>query len=868
MPDWSVTIQGSPATFTPEPLDVGANDTVSWANETEQPHQLAIDGVTFTEPIAPFTSSTPAYVCQNDTDPPENVQVIVTCVVPGHSSERGTINIAPALLLCALLLGLFVPSAKAQTSTAPIADCGGIIGKELKNPTEAMTRDGMKRVSKGTLVSAGANEVIGFVVGNRQEGSLLKNGQPDSTKIQCFQQWMRTYTTDATGGNQSSTAPAVAPYPGPLLRASVGDLVELTFMNLIEPLRFPNSPADPTKEKPRCEEFATVSGGKTQIVYPTIDKYPDCFNESIFTNVHFHGTHTNPQSTGDNVFLQFAPMPRAANTSRTLMPDPNQGTAFADLFQRCEAQLASSTRPVLWPRLWNDAPPAMPGGPPTIGAPDSFKKWTTDTLTNAGATMWYQQNLNAIANGAWPQNYIGAYPYCYRLPECDTTNCMPNGTTAAAESAHAHGAGAAEMDETQAPQRPLQMAQAPGTHWYHAHKHGSTTINVSNGMTGVFIIEGAYDKEIRDGYPGGIATKVMVINQLGGTPNLARGAGGADPYFSVNGQLQPTVTMQPGEVQWWRIADTSSRAGVFFLPPTDLSWKQLAQDGVQFSDTNYTAASNLNRPFLLASGNRADLLVKAPTAAGTYPVFVYNTVDPSDRAASRNPTQLTLLNVVVVLGPDKKMNFLDHLNSFPPFLVDIPADKVQATRTIVFASSSEAGATAVPAEHTIDGKLFDGEVGAAIVLNQTEEWKVVNETYPNDKGKGNRISHPFHIHINPFQVVEVFDPNATVAGSNTPVYITSGTPGTGQCLIDTTKPETWKPCANVPPPPNIWWDVFSIPSGAIMNGQKIPGYFKMRSRFVDYAGYYVLHCHILAHEDRGMMTVVYVTPLQPPFSHH
>jgi hypothetical protein len=30
----------------------------------------------------------------------------------------------------------------------------------------------------------------------------------------------------------------------------------------------------------------------------------------------------------------------------------------------------------------------------------------------------------------------------------------------------------------------------------------------------------------------------------------------------------------------------------------------------------------------------------------------------------------------------------------------------------------------------------------------------------------------------------------------------------------------------------------------------------MRSRFVDYRGSYVLHCHILAHEDRGMMMMV------------
>ena len=33
------------------------------------------------------------------------------------------------------------------------------------------------------------------------------------------------------------------------------------------------------------------------------------------------------------------------------------------------------------------------------------------------------------------------------------------------------------------------MGQSPGTMWYHAHKHGSTAIDVSNGMVGAFIIE-------------------------------------------------------------------------------------------------------------------------------------------------------------------------------------------------------------------------------------------------------------------------------------------------------------------------------------------------------------------------------------------
>ena len=66
---------------------------------------------------------------------------------------------------------------------------------------------------------------------------------------------------------------------------------------------------------------------------------------------------------------------------------------------------------------------------------------------------------------------------------------------------------------------------------------------------------------------------------------------------------------------------------------------------------------------------------------------------------------------------------------------------------------------------------------------------------------------------------------------------------------------------------NIWWDVFPIPSAIVYpvdpnQGPQvtIPGYFKMRTRFVDYGGSFVLHCHILDHEDRGMMFQVNIGP--------
>ena len=82
-----------------------------------------------------------------------------------------------------------------------------------------------------------------------------------------------------------------------------------------------------------------------------------------------------------------------------------------------------------------------------------------------------------LAAGQWPQYYIGAYPYCFALPAyTEAVWPPPPGSTSP------------------------NMGQAPGTHWYHAHKHGSTAINVGNGMTGVFIIEGKYDDDLNAFY--------------------------------------------------------------------------------------------------------------------------------------------------------------------------------------------------------------------------------------------------------------------------------------------------------------------------------------------------------------------------------
>jgi FtsP/CotA-like multicopper oxidase with cupredoxin domain len=822
MPEWSIVITGpkGSAKFTPNPQPVFSGDLVSWSNQTDDAHTIVIDGQTGLAPMpAPsWGSSTPAF----------KVTTAVTYSCKDHAGESGSITIKTAVLLLALLTGIFAPSLKAQVQ------CGDLIGGELKT-IPVIDRDDVAKEVRGTLVTTGEKQVIAFLKGTRVSGAIT------TANINCAEQWVRTYRKDAAAASQRPDAAAVLPQPGPTIRAKVGDLVELTFLNQIDPLNFPGT------DTGKCDQTqGQVSAGPPPVngpIYPQQDTEPNCFHGSVFTNVHFHGTHTSPNSTADNVFLQIVPTPRSKNNQR--IPEVTADSVRSDFnkfFAQCKLMLNQPDSPQLWPKIWNDLP-------------EDYRQ-TQDKVLEANNKDLFAANKRAIANGAFPQNYIGAFPYCYRIPVY-TSASFPPAPMTEERSTHTAGAGSAEHDESLAPQRKLMMGQAPGTHWYHAHKHGSTTINVANGMTGVMIIEGVYDEEIKKAYAAtNITEQVIVLNQIGLTPNREGGSEPSPgPYFSVNGRLQPTITMKPGEVQMWRIANTAGRTGTIFQLPAGLSWRQLAQDGVQFTDTNYKNSEN--KPFLLAAGNRADLLVKAPNqASATLPLTVNLTVSPSTNATT---TQL-LLNVKTGTTA-QNMSFMDRsLTYWPPFLNDIQESEITGRKTIVFATDRNPAAPNFT-NQTIDGKKFSGEVGALVLLNQVEEWKIENASYAP------KIAHPFHIHVNPFQVVEVFDPNEKLADGTTPRY-TTGTPAAGQCQINVNDKATWKPCSAVPPPSNVWRDVFSIPAGNVFGTTSVPGYFKMRSRFVDYPGYFVIHCHILAHEDRGMMTVVYVAPLQPPFSHH
>jgi FtsP/CotA-like multicopper oxidase with cupredoxin domain len=685
----------------------------------------------------------------------------------------------------------------------------------------------------------------------------------------CALQYLRHFVSkDAVpqpilpGSDNPAPSPVGAKYPdgfpGPTLRARVGDIVQLTFLNQVNPLNYPNT-LDRGDNANSCDQFSDAG-------YPAnaSDAFPNCFHGSSTANIHFHGTHVNPTSTGDNVFLQIRPSPRADN--KPIVTAESVAAPFTKFFADCEAQLKSNVLSE-WPYIWKDLPQ-----PWTQEQEKLLKAYDTGTTPYfppakpSGQQLW-PSNQQQIDGNLWPQYYVGAFPYCFQIPEYKAPNWPPT-------------AG-------------LKMGQAPGTHWYHAHKHGSTALNVANGMTGVFIIEGKYDDELNAFYGDEQtplwtrAQPVLVINQLGVTPNLARGiALGALP-FSVNGRSQPKLTMRPGEVQLWRIVNTSGQRAAFLVgppkldpskktydPKTDFEWRQLAQDGVQLFDTNYQ--KSLNTPLQVASGNRVDLLVKAPTNPGAAP---YNFIVRSNHSGADLKPPVTLLSVAVSGSPPenvKRTQFIPRAPSFPRFLADITDDEVRFTAKRTFVFDSKGAGT--PHQHTLNGEQFsETGIGITTFLSTVEEWKVVNTTI----AAPGPIDHPFHIHINPFQVVEVFDPNEQITNPGDPTkqlakYVTDApTFPSLQCQINLSDPDTWKDCHNVKQRWAIWWDVFPIPTARSMTPSggttavTVPGFFRMRSRFVDYPGLWVIHCHILAHEDRGMMTIVQVLP-QPALlmKHH
>lgn len=332
----------------------------------------------------------------------------------------------------------------------------------------------------------------------------------------------------------------------------------------------------------------------------------------------------------------------------------------------------------------------------------------------------------------------------------------------------------------------------PGTFWYHPHVHGATAIQVASGMSGALIIE----EDNLDAYPAlAEASKpeherILIFNQIiydieTGTlesfDSLAKGA--APPRgTTINGIVKPQMEMRLGEVQRWRLIHSGYNTTLALgFDSTVFEVYQIAVDGIMFKKARRV------RSVHMAPGNRTDLLVKMKQAAGDFPIYSITYMGaceyfPETKACKEWSTDSSKkIATVHVSGDPISMDFPTILPGPAPGHEDILSVVYQ--REIEF--SFENG-------YSINGQPFKHDrIDQKPLLGTSEEWKIFS-------------GHPYHIHVNPFQVWEYQGKKVN---------------------------------------PPLWKDVIFVQGDSAL----------VRTRYQKYWGDFVLHCHILYHEDQGMM---------------
>jgi FtsP/CotA-like multicopper oxidase with cupredoxin domain len=440
-----------------------------------------------------------------------------------------------------------------------------------------------------------------------------------------------------------------------------------------------------------------------------------------------------------------------------------------------------------------------------------------------------------------------------------------------------------------------------GTYWYHPHLHGSSAMHVGSGMAGALIIEGPIDEvpEIAAAAEKIFVFQAPIYDPVTGTlesfsqvGNVTNGEG----PFVVNGINLPRIVMRTGEVQKWRFVN----AGIFRMLNLSLhqhTFYQYSHDGnprrtikevPPLPDTALDpplpppppAKQTFPEGVVLAVGNRTNVLVKAG-APGTYLLRSF----PIEMG--RNPASLLKgfpLAEIVVLPDPMPMNLPTGPLPVTPFLAPITDEELAAhgglKRTIVmrviasqkpvvppglpFTGSAKTPLVDPPPGELPDwiyetdatqiaGKVYAlGSAGTVsstgpglpttyipfqstkaltqlVALNSVEEWTIVNV---------NNIRHPFHIHVNPMYIVAVNGVRLAEPywADTIPLPFNTDLP-----------PEA----PTSPPPP---------PLPQLPPGPPAPTATSItfRMRFLHYTGRYVMHCHMLVHEDMGMMQGVTV----------
>jgi FtsP/CotA-like multicopper oxidase with cupredoxin domain len=367
--------------------------------------------------------------------------------------------------------------------------------------------------------------------------------------------------------------------------------------------------------------------------------------------------------------------------------------------------------------------------------------------------------------------------------------------------------------------------------------------DVQGGATGAIIVEGIENQqpavsdlrervlEVRDQPVPGNPTPIGNIPSFDLTLNYIPITSPTDPD-STN-FVPPVLRMHTKEMEFWRVSNATADVTLdlqYVFDGVPQTMKLVAIDGVPVNSQDGTQPGSLIEVthFLLPTGSRAEIIVSPPPSSVKLAQLITRRVYSGPGGLYNNPQRplLTVQSVGKGNGDDDDNDNIPTstgMSTTQQRFGGLGSAPVAVKRTVFFNEN----VTVTPPQFFMDvqGKpqhLFDPNAPPDIVATQgtVEEWTVENRT-----GE----IHEFHIHQIHFLVES--QNNFEVNGSE-PAFVDNG-----QCL-DTIQVPFWDQNPSHPFP--------SVTLRMDFRGKDI--------------GDFVFHCHILSHEDLGMMNIVRVQP--------
>lgn len=338
-----------------------------------------------------------------------------------------------------------------------------------------------------------------------------------------------------------------------------------------------------------------------------------------------------------------------------------------------------------------------------------------------------------------------------------------------------------------------------GPFWYHPHHHGMAADQVFAGLYGAVVV--------KDSEPiHSVTERVFVLSDIALTSNgtpaspgmMARMMGREGNTLLVNGQ--PANVANPPVYQ----GKTTSRERWRIVNASTSRYMSLAVSGATahmlgMDAGRYSPPKQLTS-VTLAPGNRVDLLVDIAnkTASLTYTSVAHE--DSMGMGNAQTFDNFPLLSVVPT--GEALIGLADLPTQIPGVDLRKLAASTKRTFTLAMPAMGSGMMGNMNGDFTINGVAFDHHaVNTTTTIGAIEEWTIINTS---------TMAHPFHLHVWPMQVLS--EGATRVTGIE-------------------------------------YQDVVNVPA----RSQSV-----VRVHFDAHPGKAVYHCHILDHEDLGMMAIIEV----------